>query len=73
MERNRAEEQGKLLELNQRFLAEVESGAGWNDLRGILEEMKEIAKALDHLPATIISFDNYQLNKESEAAQSSGN
>ena len=49
----------RLKELNERFLSEVDSGAGWNDLKEIVEEMKEIAKGLDHMPASVISFDSY--------------
>jgi hypothetical protein len=49
----------RLRELNEQFLAEVERGAGWDDLRDIVEEMKSIAKGLDHIPASVISFDSY--------------
>jgi hypothetical protein len=67
MQKDRNEEQLKLLELNQRFLAEVENGAGWKELKAILDDMKEVAKNLDQVPATVISFDNYPLTKTSES------
>jgi hypothetical protein len=67
MQKDRNEEQLKLLELNQRFLAEVEKGAGWKELKAILDDMKEIAKNLDQVPATVISFDHYPLNKTMES------
>lgn len=59
--KNRDDLQHRLIELNGRFLAEVERGAGWSEVKGILEDMKEIAKHLDHIPATIIDFDNYPM------------
>lgn len=70
MPKERNEEQLKLIELNKRFLQEIERGAGWDDVKGIMEEMKEIARRIDHIPATVISFDDYPLNKTSESANS---
>jgi hypothetical protein len=68
--RERRKWEVRLRELNERFLAEVESGAGWNDLKDIIEEMKDIAKGLDHIPASVISFDNYPLkNTMSESGR----
>lgn len=61
MLKERSEAQERLRELNKRFLEEIESGRGWEDVHGIMEEMKEIAKSLDHLPAQIVNFDNYPL------------
>lgn len=70
MENARTEAQIRLIELNKRFLDEVESGKGWEDVRAIMEEMKEVAKQLDHISATVITMDNYPLeNKASESAQ----
>jgi hypothetical protein len=67
MQKDRNEEQLKLLKLNQRFLTEVENGAGWKELKAILDDMKEVAKNLDQVPATVISFDNYPLTKTNES------
>lgn len=64
MEKARSEEQLKLKELNRRFLDEIENGKGWEDVRGILDEMKKIAKKLDHIPGTVVSFDNYPLDNK---------
>jgi hypothetical protein len=68
MEKERSEEQLKLMALNKRFLEEIERGSGWEDVKNIMEEMKEIARRIDHIPATVISFDDYPLNKTSESA-----
>jgi hypothetical protein len=62
----RSEGQQKLRDLNSRFLEEIEKGKGWEDLKDIMDEMKEVAKSLDHLhgtTGTLVSFDNYHLNK----------
>jgi hypothetical protein len=67
MEKGRREEQARLLELNKRFLEEIESGKGWSDVKHLIEDMKQIAKRLDHLPAQVVSFDNYPLNKTGES------
>jgi hypothetical protein len=63
MQQNRSEGQQKLKDLNSRFLEEIEAGKGWEDLKHIVEEMKEVAKGLDHMPAPVVSFDRYQLNR----------
>lgn len=70
MEKNEREwRQLQLIKLNQQFLAEVENGAGWKDLKDVLEQMKEIAKGLDHMPANIVSFNSYPSeNKLGESA-----
>jgi hypothetical protein len=67
MQKERSEEQTRLMELNKRFLAEIEAGKGWEDVKHLMEDMKQIAKRLDHLPAQVISFDNYPLNKTGES------
>jgi hypothetical protein len=67
MEKGRTEGQLRLRELNKRFLEEIENGKGWEDVKYILDEMKKIAKHLDHIPATVISFDEYPLNKTGES------
>jgi translation initiation factor 2B subunit (eIF-2B alpha/beta/delta family) len=73
MENPRSAAQLRIMELNRQFLQEVGSGKGWKDVRHLMEEMKEVAKQLDHIPATVVSFDNYILNnKESESAESPG-
>jgi len=53
----RSEEQEKFIELNKRFMSEVENGASWNDLRWLIDEMKAIAKNFEHLDtATVIAM-----------------
>jgi hypothetical protein len=56
--------QSKLFHLNKLFVEEVEKGKGWDELKEIIEEMKVLTKELDHLPATVISFDNYTGDKK---------
>jgi hypothetical protein len=71
MQQERSEEQAKLLELNKRFLNEVERGASWEEVRLIMDDMRALVRGIDMLaPATVISMDNYPLeNKSSESAQ----
>jgi hypothetical protein len=71
MQQERSEEQAKLLDLNKRFLNEVERGASWEEVRLILDDMRALVRGIDMLaPATVISMDNYPLeNKSSESAQ----
>ena len=66
MEKERAEEHIRLRELNDRFLKEIEVGKKWEDVRYLLDEMKKIAKRLDHLPARVVQFDNYPLKNTGE-------
>ncbi|HEX6914957.1 MAG TPA: hypothetical protein VF145_06930 [Chitinophagaceae bacterium] len=55
----RPEEQAKFIELNKRFMDEVEKGASWTELRWLIEEMKEIAKHFEHLePATVVEMEH---------------
>jgi hypothetical protein len=44
----------KYIELNKRFMEEIERGASWIELRCIIDEMVELAKQLDHLDPTVI-------------------
>jgi hypothetical protein len=54
------EVQQKYIELNKRFMEEVDRGASWIELRCIIDEMVELAKQLDHLePALIFSMHQY--------------
>jgi translation initiation factor 2B subunit (eIF-2B alpha/beta/delta family) len=69
MEKERTEAQLRLIELNRQFLQEVESGKGWNDVKHLMEEMKEVAKQLDHIPATVITMDNHTVNNQRESAK----
>lgn len=63
----RTEEQDKFIELNKKFMEEVEKGASWSDLRWLLDEMKELAKNFEHLePATIITMDHRTENPSME-------
>lgn len=63
----RTEEQDKFIELNKRFMDEVEKGATWSELRWLLDEMKELAKGFEHLePATIITMDHRSDNVSME-------
>jgi translation initiation factor 2B subunit (eIF-2B alpha/beta/delta family) len=71
MEYQRTRAQLRIMELNKQFLNEVNSGKGWKDVKHLMEEIKEAAKQLDHVPATVVSFDNYILdNKQTESAES---
>lgn len=63
----RTEEQEKFIELNKKFMDEVEKGASWSDLRWLLDEMKELAKDFEHLePATIIAMEHRTENTSME-------
>lgn len=64
MEKEREEEQRKLKELNRRFLEEIESGKGWQEVKDIMDEMKKIAKRLDNIPGQVVSFDDYPLENK---------
>jgi hypothetical protein len=50
MQRESDEEKLRLRELNRQFLEEIERGKPWEDVQYIMEEMKEVAKRLDHMP-----------------------
>jgi hypothetical protein len=67
MEKERNEEEVRLYDLNKRFLAEVEKGAEWVEVKYIIEEMKEVAKELDHVP--VITMDNPAVNNERAPAK----
>lgn len=64
MKTHKSEELAKLVELNKEFLRLIENGKSWEELRDIREQMKELAKNLDHAPATVIDFDNYSLDNK---------
>ena len=64
--KDRGELQTKLVQLNQTFLAKVEQGAGWKDLKNLLDDMKVIARHLDQLPGTVVPFDSMPQNKTRE-------
>jgi hypothetical protein len=64
MENERNEEQMRLYELNKRFLAEVENGADWADVKEIIDQMREVARRIEYLqPATVLEMNNYPLDK----------
>ena len=64
MQKERTLEQLRLIELNKRFLAAVESGADWKEVKLILDDMREAAKEMDRLePAVVLSINDYTLNK----------
>jgi predicted transcriptional regulator len=69
MKKARSEEQEKLRELNKRFLEEIESGRGWEDVKHLMEEMKEVAKRIDPIkPETpVVDFDSYPLNYQQQS------
>jgi hypothetical protein len=57
----RSDKQDRFIELNKRFMEEVEKGASWSDLRWLIDEMKDIAKNFEHLePAKIIAMSNME-------------
>lgn len=73
MEKKRSEDQQRLRELNERFLYEIENGKGWQEVKGILDDMKKIARRLDNIPGAVVSFDNYpQENNLGETVQQAG-
>jgi len=63
MQRKRTKEQLSLIELNQKFVEQVELGASWDELKIVLDDMTELAKNIDLRSATVISFDN-QIRKD---------
>ena len=63
MQRKRTKEQLRLIELNQKFVEQVELGASWDELKIVLDDMTELAKNIDLRSATVISFDN-QIRKD---------
>lgn len=55
----RTDEQAKFIELNKRFMEEVENGATWSELRWLIDEMKDLAKNFEHLePAKVVAMGN---------------
>ncbi len=67
MNKLRTEEQKRFIELNKRFMDEVEKGASWNELRWLIEEMKDIAKDFEHLePAKVVAMDHRVNNSPME-------
>jgi len=54
----------KLIELNKRFLEEVERGASWEEVREILDEIMAAVRGAD--TATILPFNAIPLNKTGE-------
>lgn len=54
-------------ELNRIFLLEIENGKGWEELRYLMDEMKELAKHLDGCPARVVNFTNYNLGQTGAA------
>jgi hypothetical protein len=65
MLQERRDEHERLKELNRRFLQEIESGKGWAEVKDLMEEMKQITKRLDNIPAQIVQFDAYPQGKKS--------
>jgi hypothetical protein len=49
MQQESNEGKQQLRELNRRFLEEIEGGKRWEDVQHIMEEMKEVAKKMDHM------------------------
>ena len=63
----RTDEQKKFIELNKRFMEEVENGATWSELRWLIDEMKDIAKKFEHLePAKVIAMSRRNGNSPTE-------
>lgn len=53
----RTDDQKKFIELNKRFMEEVENGATWSELRWLIDEMKDIAKNFEHIePAKVVAM-----------------
>jgi hypothetical protein len=58
MERETMKVAERLRELNKRFLEEIEAGKSWEDLKGILADMKYHSKRLENFPVQLVSFEN---------------
>lgn len=63
---SKSEDLQKFVLLNKEFLSLIESGKTWEELTVIREQLREIARNLDHVPATLLNFDNYPLHKTGE-------
>jgi hypothetical protein len=63
----RTDDQSKFIELNKRFMDEVEKGATWNELRWLIEEMKNLSKNFEHIePAKVIAMDKRNSSSPTE-------
>lgn len=64
----------KYIELNKRFLAQVENGGSWESLQPLVEEMKSLAVYLQQIPtATEIIIPVKQLKPTADPAIDTGN
>jgi hypothetical protein len=54
----RSETQLKYIELNKKFLQEVEKGTSWDDLQPLLDEMTDLAKDIEDIEATNVFIMN---------------
>ncbi len=50
----------KYIELNRKFLQEVENGTSWEDLQPLLEEMKSLAIYLHYIPVSTATMTNME-------------
>jgi len=57
----------KYIELNRKFLQEVENGTSWDELQPLLEDMKSLAIYLHYIPATTAALEIQ--NDTSETAE----
>lgn len=63
----RTDDQARFIELNKQFMNEVERGATWNELRWLIEEMKDLSKNFKNLePAKVVAMDKRTPNSPTE-------
>jgi hypothetical protein len=64
----------KYIDLNRRFLKEVERGSSWEELHPLVEEMKSLAIYLQQIPTSIeeLSVPEETKQASSEAADLEG-
>lgn len=61
--------QALYIDLNRKFIAEVENGSDWDDLAPLMEQMKEISAELNTIPTAIVRQFNSQSSDENQKQQ----
>ncbi len=56
----------KYVQLNRKFLSQVENGSSWEELHPLMEEMKEIAACLERIPEATAIVRPMQFESDSE-------
>jgi hypothetical protein len=60
----------KYIELNRKFLQEVENGTSWEELQPLLEEMKSLAIHLHYIPVATVATETPSAASEAAAEPS---